>query len=480
MKKSGQLLVVTCALVLGSGCLERKGAPVGPNVGFGQEVEIGGPDVSRVDVLFVIDNSFSMQREQDNLAEQIPALVRDLAMPPDRNGDGDPDWNAAEELRIGIVTTDVGMGSTTIEGSRCVPGGDDGALRGGVYEWRAGDDPDTFAARVGSTVEELGVRGCAFEQPLEAAARAVARAEETGFPRADGLFAVIVVTDEEDCSVDDDDAFFGPMQPLEYNVYCGRNQAQLTPVPELLERIRGDRDEEDFIFAAIAGVPVGTPPNADPASLLAREDMQFREDGARAPQPVAVCGSDSPDDFGEADPARRLVELSGLVSASVLTTICADDFGPAISLIGERIGASIPGVCLIRALPSGVVGRVPCDVSVTLPVGATCAGRPGYRPLGVEGDREVCELEQVAGPASGSGFYYDPDNAVCAQLVITADALPPVGASLAAECFFPLLFGDGDQCARSSQCESGWCDPITNACDTLRLPDTSSPSGPTG
>lgn len=473
MARSGVLSVAVCALVLSSGCLERKSAPIGPNVGYGQAVQIGGGGVSEVDVLFVIDNSGSMSQEQENLAIQIPALVRDLASPPDRDRDGVPDWNPAERLRIGIVTTDVGMGSRAIPRSGCEHGGEDGALRGGVFEWTAEDDPDAFADRVRATVRGLGITGCAFEQPLEAAARAMAHAPETGFPSEDGLLALIVVTDEEDCSVDDDDAFFSSMTDQDYYVHCGRNAGSLTSIPELLERIRGERDEAHFVYAAIAGIPLGVAPDVTPDVLLAHADMQFRENGARPPEPIPACGSES--ELGKADPARRLVELARHVPSSVLTTICTDDFGPAISEIGERIGRQIPGVCLVRELPRGLGERVPCEVSVTLPSGQRCADRAGYAFLEPTDDgREVCALDQVR--AGGTGFYYDPAHAECPQLVISDDALPPLGAVVAAECFFPLQMELGAQCARSSQCASGYCDPITDACATL----PESPTPPTG
>src|SRR5690349_6186517 len=122
MRRSGALSTATCVLcsALAAGCLERKGATVGPEIGFGQEVTIGGGGVSAVDVLFVIDDSGSMDQEQENLSVQIPALVRDLASPPDRDADGQPDWAPVESLRIAIANTDTGTGSISITGSGCM------------------------------------------------------------------------------------------------------------------------------------------------------------------------------------------------------------------------------------------------------------------------------------------------------------------------------------------------------------------------
>lgn len=479
MRKSLLLWMGTCVLsasVFATGCLERPGAPVGPNVTYGQDVRIGAYGVSAVDVLFVIDNSGSMSQEQDNLAEQIPSLVRGLASPPDRDGDGEPDWNAVEELRIGIATTDVGIGSISVLNSHCVPEGDDGALRGGVFEWRTGQDLDAFAAGVRASVQGLGLEGCAFEQPLEAAARAVARAPETGFPRADGLFALIVVTDEEDCSVEDDDGFFGAMDGALYNVHCARNEDQLTPVETLLEQIAGGRAEEEFLYAAIAGIPTDVPADVSPDTLLGREDMQHRESSSPL-APIAVCEAHdaSGESLGLANPARRLVHFAALVPDPVLTTVCTDDFGPAVTEIASRFGARIPGVCLVRELSGTTPGAIPCDVSVSLPDAGRCSDY-GYADLGVDAEGQtLCAIEQVA-DASGSGWYYDGSSETCPQLVITDDVQPPVGAVLRAECSFSIYLPLGELCARSSQCESGYCDPTSDLCAPL----PGSPGGITG
>lgn len=488
MRKSALFAMVTCALgvLLLSGCLERKSSPIGPNVGYGQDISVDGVGVNAVDVLFVIDNSGSMSQEQENLAVQIPALVRDLASPPDRDGDGDADWNPAERLRIGIATTDVGTGVTMVTGSHCVLGGDDGRLEGGVFEWQTGGDPDAFAASVEGVVRGLGIDGCAFEQPLEAAARAIARAPETGFPSEDGLLAVIVVTDEEDCSVVDDDTFFGTAPSGTYNVHCTRNRDLLTPVSTLLAQIQGTRDDDQLVYAAIAGLPRGLTGDETPEALLAHPDMQHVEVDVdpEGLQPRQVCEFTSPTtgaSLGKAQPARRLVELAGLLpeGESVLTTICTDDFGPAIERIAGRIGRRIPGVCLVRELPVGVGDEVPCEATITLPEGETCEGRPGYTSLGTEDGHAICSLAQVATGESG-GFYYLPASEDgCAQLLIAEDAQPPLGSAVEVECFVNLLSPDGELCARDAQCESGWCDRVERVCAPLpEVPDPGTP--PTG
>lgn len=472
MQRSGTLAMVTCALwaALAVGCLERKGATAGPEIGFGQVVSLRGGGVTEVDLLFVIDNSRSMREEQQNLVVQIPRLVRDLAEPPDRDGNGQPDWAAVESLRIAVTTTDVGTGSVQVSSSNCRPGGDDGELRGGIFEWTPGDDPDAFAAEIGTVVQSLG-EGCAFEQQLEATARALQRARALGFPRQSALLAVVVVTDEEDCSIDTDDVFFGAIDPLLYNVHCTRNDSQLTPVRTLVERIRGGRSDDEIVFAAITGIPRDGA--TEPSAVLDHPDMQYREMpssvNARVPTPVPVCEfvTDDGTSLGEAAPARRLVRAAAELPGSVLRTICTDDFGPAIAQITERIGSRASGVCLVRELPEQA-GLVPCEVNVRLPQGESCSSYPGYVGLTSESDgRELCAVTQVPSGSTNGGWFYDPSRDGCPQLAFTEAGRPPVGSDVLAECFFPVLREDGEQCARASQCESNWCDPVARACAPL-------------
>lgn len=485
MRRSGSLSMVTCVLVAGlsAGCIERRGTPIGPEIGFGQEVSINPRGVSAVDLLFVIDDSGSMIQEQANLATQIPQLVRDLASPPDRDADGSPDWPAVESLRIAIANTDVGIGSVVYDGANCTPGGDDGRLHGmGLYEWQTGEDPDAFAAEVREVVENIGTTGCAFEQQLEASALALERAAiERDFPREDALLAIIVVTDEEDCSVVDDDAFFSSVDRAAPNVHCTRNAAGLTRVADLAAQLRGDRDPEEVLFAAIIGIPPRLG-GAAPADINADPDMSYEEVDlglGLEPRPACEFIDASGVSLGRAAPARRIVDLAGQLEGSVLHSICTDDFGPAIAAIAASVGERVPGVCLARALPNAVPGDVPCTVTVTLPEDEACASIPGYASTGAAGDLEVCEVAQVVPGSGADGWYYDPADATCPRLAMTDAAVPPLGSAVTAVCFFTVQLELGEPCARASQCLSGWCDRMERVCAPLpEVPGDEDP--PTG
>ncbi|MGE0403799.1 MAG: hypothetical protein AB7T06_44235 [Kofleriaceae bacterium] len=55
----------------------------------------------------------------------------------------------------------------------------------------------------------VGSGGCGYEQPLAATKRALAHAANTGFVRNEALLLVVMLMDEDDCSVREI-SFFGP------------------------------------------------------------------------------------------------------------------------------------------------------------------------------------------------------------------------------------------------------------------------------
>src|SRR5688500_19843843 len=65
----------------------------------------------KADILFMIDNSISMEDEQENLARNFPAFIDELR----KIQGGLPD------LHIGVITSDVGAGPLAESG--CSPGG---------------------------------------------------------------------------------------------------------------------------------------------------------------------------------------------------------------------------------------------------------------------------------------------------------------------------------------------------------------------
>ncbi len=176
-------------------------------------VEFSSTMNRNIDMLFVIDDSGSMQDKQANLANNFPNFINVL----NSQEGGLPD------IHLGVVSTDMGTSATsgppgpgigTIGQGGCASTGKDGVLQtngapvtgnfisdvkqtdGSRIKNYTGDLATVFAqmARVGAT-------GCGFEQPLAAMRRALANTTANpGFLRPDALLAVVFLTDEDDCS----------------------------------------------------------------------------------------------------------------------------------------------------------------------------------------------------------------------------------------------------------------------------------------
>lgn len=319
-----------------------------------------------VDMIWVIDNSNSMAEEQASLAENFPVLIETLTTPPDADGDGFPDFEPITDLRIGIVTTDMGVGDNPgVIG--CPPGnGDDGVF---VSDARSGcgtslgDPPwlqfdgdnatqfnDDFAC-----LSELGTNGCGLEQQLEASLSAITTQAEPGAPnegflRGDSLVAIVYVTDEDDCSAADD-SIFDPSADARtelghFRTRCAFNDSFLHPISRYLNAFHAlelDRNAP-VIVAAITGVPrnlTPDPTDVDFAEVLADERMQFTLDPDDDTQLVPACEFGG---VGSAPPARRIVEVVqdfGRTGNGFLASICQPDLRPVLQSIAELIARNI-------------------------------------------------------------------------------------------------------------------------------------------
>ncbi|MDD9966831.1 MAG: hypothetical protein OXR73_11435 [Myxococcales bacterium] len=80
--------------------------------------------IDKLDLLLVVDDSNSMQEEQEALRQALPALLERLTSGIDRDGQSSP---AAQDLHLAVVSTDMGLPS--VEGVKgCVGLGRDGVL----------------------------------------------------------------------------------------------------------------------------------------------------------------------------------------------------------------------------------------------------------------------------------------------------------------------------------------------------------------
>jgi len=152
----------------------------------------------KIDVLFVIDNSGSMDQEQQNLIANFPTFISVL----DASG---------LDYRVGVTTSGRDYEWTMATPIGPLPQDQDGGHNGKLLKpaacnmtnkWIDKTDPDP--ATKFSCVANVGIEGPSHEMPLGAIRDAfedrIADGTNAGFRRADALLALVVLTDENDCS----------------------------------------------------------------------------------------------------------------------------------------------------------------------------------------------------------------------------------------------------------------------------------------
>jgi len=357
--------------------------------------------IERIDMLFIADDSGSMKQEHEALRMQFPRIVRALVT-GDIDADGEPEFAGVSDLHLGVISPDLGgLGTVGIE--RCEGGGDDALLQhepqadGCAASYpsfltyvAADNDVDRLAADF-ACVATLGTDGCGFEQPLEAALKALwpdgdARVDffmlgearsgghgdgaNAGFSRGDAdgnaapsLLIVVLLTDEDDCSAWDGGIFTpthflppdDPRGQQALNLRCFLNADGLYPVERYVEGLRLLREgaEQLVMFTLIAGVPAELVTTDqldafdydDPVArdafydvLLEDPRMQEEVDETRTPEQGANLTPSCDTGGVIAYPPRRLVQVArGFGANGIVQSLCQADYGEAVGRILERI-----------------------------------------------------------------------------------------------------------------------------------------------
>ncbi len=328
-----------CGLDCGDGCCGSGETCFSCTADCGSPVAAGGP--TPVDMVFVIDDSGSMTEEQINLRAIVPRLIDPLISPP-LDAMGMPLYPPIEDLHVGIVSTNLGAGASLP--SACASS-DDGLFNDRYRILNAADpqyDPScsasyprylswSAAASAGyplgafehdlGCVAALGRGGCGFEQPLEALYRALTtHLSATGdglndiagepFLRPDSILAIVILSDENDCSAADTSLFdlartdLGPA-----NLRCFNNPGYLHPVSRYQAGLSADvlplHPLGRIVIADFGGIPLDLA-GADPATILADPRMVEQVDPAQPTQLIASCSSPG---SGVAYPPSRRIEL---------------------------------------------------------------------------------------------------------------------------------------------------------------------------
>ncbi|HEY5921888.1 MAG TPA: vWA domain-containing protein [Kofleriaceae bacterium] len=155
-----------------------------------------------MDIVFVVDNSGSMQEEQSNLATNFPMFASQIQAYTVNNGQ-------PLDFRVALTTTgrdimyslDLGPPFGSLPQSET---GDDGEFRNTCNNPKRWLEPsDATMAQTLACRANVGTGGPSVEMPMlmtKWALKERAADTNTGFLRSDALLAVVMITDEDDAS----------------------------------------------------------------------------------------------------------------------------------------------------------------------------------------------------------------------------------------------------------------------------------------
>ena len=158
---------------------------------------------NKMDLVFVIDDSASMEQEQSNLATNFPMFAQLLSNYVTPDGEH-------IDYRIAVTTTGKDLQYTISSGGINLPQnepGDNGAFKNNCYMTKRFLEPtDANMQQVLSCRANVGTGGPSFEMPLLmtkwALEKRVADGTNAGFLREDALLGIVMLTDEDDASTE--------------------------------------------------------------------------------------------------------------------------------------------------------------------------------------------------------------------------------------------------------------------------------------
>lgn len=241
------------------------------------------------------------------------------------------------------------------------------------------DDKATVIACLAQT----GTTGCNYEQQLMAGVQGLEKTltqDGSSFMRKSAVTAIIIVSDEEDCSLKSNEWHqLEELSNTTANVACGRHPDLLFKISEIKDRIDAVRKEatgtsQGVVFAAIVGVPynengaltecegVGSglggcadiQPNVNGGGTMADPDEVERAVSATQTQTYyeyACTRTEMGVDVTKAYPGMRYVDLARKYGDNgYIYSICHNDWTPAMEDIATLIAKELDGTCYAKRL----------------------------------------------------------------------------------------------------------------------------------
>lgn len=438
---------------------------------------LAAENTNKVDILFMIDTSSDNYSEQATLSFALPDFMHQLI---------GADEVTSPDIHVGFITADLGTGGHVVPTCLEPRFGDDARLRGTTPHpcgaELAPSDVPFLSFREGSTrtAEELaaeavcltsGGDGCGIEQPLDALLKALTPASSPfrfaggtlghasdandGFLREDAVLAVVLLANEDDCSIRDS-ALFDRTSSVytepNLSLRCFLYEDALHPLQRYVDGLLAVRPAERLVFAAIAGVPeeIASSGETTPWDALVGEEsvrdprMIVTVDAASGTGRCVACGRAG---RGESHAAVRIASVARDLEArgarSTVHSICADTYDPAMAIIADQILGAMSGACVDLTPGDDDEQGALCDVVEVLSEG-TCEERHGRVPFGVRDGRPMCKIcrgdeegqvidDDPACQALGQAGWRAGENSACPSERahrITFAPLPPISPRL--------------------------------------------------
>jgi len=426
MLRAASPFVFLAAAGLLAGCPDRSISEVDPLQGRVEAKTLPVKLNRDLDLLFLIDNSPSMADKQANLAENFPRFIDVLKTIP----------GGLPNVHIAVVTSDygakgaddasfgAGIGHAGDIGA-CREFGDKGSMQlSGIVTGTGGGEnflsdiqdpafPNDPTKRLRNydvnqndltaafqRMAKVGAAGCGFEQHLEAIRQALqpTKLDNAGFLRKDAFLAVIIIADEDDCSMShssllgNDTATLGQQlsfrctrfgvlcdqggrTPDEMNNVGDKNQchpndqsAYLTKVADYATFLKNLKPghEDRVVVAGIMGT-------VDPFGVELRVKQGDPPSATKYPQLIHSCSYvDVRGKTEVADPPIRIKSfLDQFPQRSTFSSICQQNLSGGLQQIGELLRAVIGDPCIEGKLadvdPTTPGTQFDCSVSQKSP-----------------------------------------------------------------------------------------------------------------
>ena len=367
---------------------------------------------NNVDILFVIDDSSDMALAQDNLIRNFPTFMATLQSDP----------SGPRNVHIAVLSQDMGAGGIAgcDDDSNALPGG-----KRGIFQYTARKTCNGTSLLSGATfisniagvanytgavedvfgcIAPLGESGCGFNHQLAAVLRAFgadghpAPAENQGFLRPEAALAIVMLTNEDDCSVSPGVPLFdttvnltmasqlGPpihfrcnefghtcdgMHPnrnapnnnvaatVTYN-NCTSNDSDgyLLSTTDTANRIKSLKaDPSKVIVASIQGSPTPyTVHWANPTSA----DTSCGTASCPWPEMTHACTAS---DGRHGDPGVRTAQFAQQFGTNGLVlSVCDGSFGPGLDRVAATINQAVGPTCIPGPVALDSAGQPNCKV----------------------------------------------------------------------------------------------------------------------